>query len=94
MRQLGLIAAVLLPFAASASAGESNCKTKSSPCIDAKTGETLVCTTTTCYDDKGKEISTVTVVTMQGDTGGATGPGKPKAGVNSKLPEAPVLQSR
>ncbi|HZP10362.1 hypothetical protein [Methyloceanibacter sp.] len=94
MRHLGLAAALLLPLAASASAGENNCKTKSNPCIDAKTGETRVCTTTTCYDDKGNEISTVTVVTMQGDTGGTMGPGKPKPGVKSKLPETPALQSR
>jgi hypothetical protein len=93
MRQLGLIAVLLTLLAnpAVSSAAESNCKTKSSPCVDAKTGETRVCTTTTCYDDKGNEISTTTIVTMQGAT---TGSGKSKPGVKSKLLESPKMQNR
>jgi hypothetical protein len=95
MRQLGLVAALLLPLVQpDAASAESNCKTKSSPCIDAKTGETRLCTTTTCYDDKGNEISTITVVTMQGDTGGATGSGKSKPDVKTKLPTSQKLQNR
>jgi hypothetical protein len=93
MRQLGLIAALLLPLInpTALGAAESNCKSSSSPCIDARTGETRVCTTTTCYDDKGNVISTTTIVTMQG---GTTGQGKPKPGVKSKLLESPKMQNR
>jgi hypothetical protein len=53
------------------------CTSTSKLCIDARTGEPRICVTTTCYDKDGKEISSTTVVTKQGDTGAATGP-KPK----------------
>lgn len=93
MRKLRVVfplAALALPLLATTSDAESNCTSKSSPCIDAKTGETRVCTTTTCYDENGKEISSVTVVTKQGsnDTGGAKAPIKPKAGAK----EPPVIE--
>lgn len=92
------LAALALPILATSPCyAESNCTSKSSPCIDAKTGETRVCTTTTCYDENGKEISSVTVVTKQGSsgTGGGEGPIKPKPGAREPaIIETPNLKQR
>jgi hypothetical protein len=84
------LVALALPVLATPCDAASNCTSKSSPCIDAKTGEARVCTTTTCYDENGKEISSVTVVTKQSsnDTGGAKAPINPKAGTK----EPPVIE--
>lgn len=55
------------------------CQTSQGICHDAKTGETRNCTTKVCTDEKGKVVSTETVVEKKGSkgTGASTGPTKP-----------------
>jgi len=59
-----LIAAVCHPALA-----ETKCEVNTSPCVDARTGETRVCSTTTCKNEKGEVVSVTTIVLKDGVQG-------------------------
>jgi hypothetical protein len=46
----------------------STCTTTSTPCVDARSGESRICTTTTCVDGDGNVLSTTTIVTLRRGT--------------------------
>jgi hypothetical protein len=46
----------------------STCSSTSTPCVDARSGESRVCTTTTCVDGDGNVLSTTTIVTFRRGT--------------------------
>lgn len=67
---LPLLIVTAPPFQALA---ETKCEVNTGPCVDARTGETRVCSTTTCKNEKGEVVSITTIVLKDGGVQGGTG---------------------
>ena len=77
-----VIACLLTTALIGPAAAANKCEVKTTTCIDARTGQARVCSTTICTDEKGDIISINTIVLKE--TGGSEGAKPPKGKVELK----------